>query len=65
MIVREFTSLYVKILPAVKGTESIPNEPTNFSLPVSLGGLMTQKLPLRRGVCEDVIYSLYLSIGVE
>jgi hypothetical protein len=29
------------------------------------GVLLTQKPPLRRDVCEDVIHSLYLSISVN
>jgi len=40
--------------------------PQIFSYPwVWRGGFLTQKPPLRRGVCEDVIYSLYLLISVN
>lgn len=54
MIISEVTSLSVRILPSVRGTESIPNEPTSRSFPY-IWGPPDPEHPLRRGVCEDLI----------
>jgi hypothetical protein len=64
VIISEVTSLSVRILPSVRGTDPFRMNPQVLDFRAS-GGLLTQKPPLRRCICEEGIYTLYLSISVN